>query len=79
MNLHQPIANYISAEILKDNRRAIGREEPLVSSCLIDSFSLVELALFVESIFALRRVRSWCEIGWTQFRCEPRLSKMIRS
>jgi len=54
MDLHGPIADYISAEILKDKRRAIGPEEPLISSGLIDSFSVVDLALFVESEFAVR-------------------------
>lgn len=54
MNLHQAIAEYISTEILKDEHRTIGLEEPLISSGLIDSFSLVDLALFVESSFGVR-------------------------
>lgn len=54
MDLHGLIADYVSAEILKDKNRTIGSEEPLISSGLIDSFSLVDLALFVESSCGVR-------------------------
>jgi acyl carrier protein len=42
------LAGFIAANILKQPKRQIGPNEPLISSGLIDSFSLVDLALFVE-------------------------------
>lgn len=48
------IAQYIAAEILRDNGRVIAYDEPLISSGLIDSFSLVDLALFIEETFSVR-------------------------
>lgn len=51
--IHQ-LSNYIAAEVLKQPRRQIALTEPLISSGLIDSFSLVDLALFVENNFGVR-------------------------
>ena len=45
---------YIAAKILKQPTRAIRADEALISSGLIDSFSLVDLALFVEDTFGVR-------------------------
>lgn len=47
------LANYIAAEFLKQPNRAINPDEPLLSSGLIDSFHLVDLALFVEDNFGV--------------------------
>ncbi len=47
------IAEYIASSILKQPKRQIGFEEPLISSGLVDSFSLVDLALFVEDKFGV--------------------------
>lgn len=47
------LAEYISAHILKDPTRTILPDEPLISSGLVDSFSLVDLALFVEDHFGV--------------------------
>lgn len=48
------ITTFISSEILKDPRRLIGADETLISSGLIDSFGLVDLALFIEDSFGVR-------------------------
>ena len=48
------IEKYVSAQILKQPGRKISAEEPLISSGLIDSFSLMDLALFVEDTFGVR-------------------------
>jgi acyl carrier protein len=48
------LENYIAAQILKQPNRKIAADEPLISSGLIDSFSLMDLALFVEDTFAVR-------------------------
>ena len=44
----------ISAEILKQSDVQIGMDEALISSGLIDSFSLVDLALIVEQLYDVR-------------------------
>ena len=48
------ISNFISAKILKQPNRVIDPEEKLISSGLIDSFSLMDLALYVEDSFGVR-------------------------
>ena len=47
------ISTYISTTILKQPRRKITETEPLISSGLIDSFSLVDLAMFIEDTFGV--------------------------
>lgn len=44
-------ASYLQSEILKQPNRTIDPDEPLLSSGLIDSFSLVDVALFIEDTF----------------------------
>jgi acyl carrier protein len=48
------VAEFVAKEILKQPDRQIGAEEPLISGGLIDSFHLVDLALFVEEEFGVR-------------------------
>jgi len=48
------IEKYIAADILKQPNRKIAADEALLSSGLIDSFSLMDLALFVEDTFGVR-------------------------
>jgi acyl carrier protein len=50
----QKLAGYISREIMKQPDRIIDPDEALISGGLIDSFSLVDLALFVEENFGVR-------------------------
>jgi acyl carrier protein len=47
----QKTGAYIASSILKQPNRAIKADQALISSGLIDSFSLVDLALFVEDTF----------------------------
>jgi acyl carrier protein len=51
--LVEQIIGYITTEILKDPSRQISEDQPLISSGLIDSFGLVDLALFVEESFGV--------------------------
>ncbi len=44
---------YVSNVVLKQPARKIRPDEPLISGGLIDSFSLVDLALFVEDTFGV--------------------------
>ena len=50
----EQLSQYIATEILKQPGRAIRPDEALISSGLIDSFSLMDLALFVEDTFGVR-------------------------
>jgi acyl carrier protein len=50
----EQITEFICVELLKDPTRRIREDEPLISSGLIDSFGLVDLALFVEDTFGVR-------------------------
>ena len=45
---------FIASKILKQPNRKIAPDEALVSSGLIDSFSLMDLALFVEDTYGVR-------------------------
>jgi acyl carrier protein len=49
--IQQTLSQYIAVNILKQSGRTIRAEEALISDGLIDSFSLVDLALFVEEAF----------------------------
>ena len=44
----------IAKDILNIPEKIISKDEPLISSSLIDSFSLVDLAMLIEDIFKVR-------------------------
>ncbi len=71
------LAGYIAANILKQPHRAIGTEEPLISSGLVDSFSLVDLALFVEDTFGVHL--DDVELNAQTFDTLAQLAALIRS
>ena len=48
------LATFIADEILRQPGREIAADEALISNGLIDSFSLMDLALFVEDNFNVR-------------------------
>jgi acyl carrier protein len=48
------LAKQIAEKILKQPKKVIAPDEPIISSGLIDSFSLMDLALFVEDTFGVR-------------------------
>jgi acyl carrier protein len=45
---------YIVTHILKQPKRVLRPDEPLLTSGLVDSFNLVDLGLFVEEKFGVR-------------------------
>jgi acyl carrier protein len=49
-----PLATFIAEKILKQPGKAIAVDESLISSGMIDSFSLMDLALFIEDTFGVR-------------------------
>ena len=44
----------ITKNLLKDPKMQLERTEPLISSGLLDSFNLVDLALIIEDLFGVR-------------------------
>ena len=48
------LETFIATQILKQPNRRIAPQEALISSGTIDSFSLMDLALFVEDTFGVR-------------------------
>jgi len=52
-DISNALNRYIATEIAKQPQRTLDPEEPLLTSGLIDSFHLVDLALFVEDQFGV--------------------------
>lgn len=50
----EKLNSYIATEILKRPDKQLDPNEPLISGGLIDSFSLVDLSLFVEQTWGVR-------------------------
>jgi acyl carrier protein len=50
-NIIITISTFIVTKILKQPKRVLTADEPLISNGLVDSFSLVDLALFIEKEF----------------------------
>jgi acyl carrier protein len=75
--MHQPIADFIANKILKQPKRVIRPDEALISGGLIDSFSLVDLALFVEDTFGVRIADS--ELNASTFDTIEQLANLIVS
>jgi acyl carrier protein len=53
-DLYKPLSEFIATNILKQSERVITPDEKLLSSGLIDSFSLVDLSIFIEDTFNVR-------------------------
>jgi acyl carrier protein len=47
------LSQYITTQVLRDPNRSLSPDEPLISSGIIDSFNLVDLAIFVEDAFSV--------------------------
>ena len=71
------LETYISAKILKQAGRRIEEDAALISSGLIDSFHLVDLALFVEDTFGVRIEDT--ELNAQSFDNLRQLTAMIRA
>lgn len=50
----EQLSNFLAEKILKQPDRKIADDESLIASGLIDSFSLMDVALFVEDTFGVR-------------------------
>ena len=51
--MRDELRNFITTELMRDPTYDLKDDEPLISGGLIDSFSLVELQLFVEQQFGV--------------------------
>jgi acyl carrier protein len=71
------LENYIAKELLKQPGRKIAPGEPLISGGLIDSFSLVDLALFVEENLGVRIDDT--ELNADTFDTLTQLAELIKS
>lgn len=71
------LARQIAVEMLKQPNRAIQPDEALISSGLIDSFHLVDLALFVEDTFGV--TIDDAELNADTFDTLQQLADLIRS
>ncbi len=71
------LSTKIADKILKQPGRVISMDEPLISSGLIDSFSLVDLAIIVEDEFGVRIDDS--ELNADTFDTLDALVKLIES
>jgi acyl carrier protein len=49
----QPLSQYIATSILQQPERKIDPGESIITSGLIDSFSLVDLSIFIEANFGV--------------------------
>ncbi|MEN6300966.1 MAG: acyl carrier protein [Anaerolineaceae bacterium] len=75
-NIIPTLATYIASKILKQPKRMIANDEPLISSGLIDSFNLVDMALFVEDTFGVHIDDT--ELNANTFDTLTQLAELIR-
>ena len=52
--MREQLRNFIVNSMIKDPAYPLMDDEPLITGGLVDSFSLVELALFIEETFGAR-------------------------
>ena len=71
------LAQQIAARILKQPKRNLKPDEPLISSGVIDSFSLVDVALLVENTYGVRIDDS--ELNAETFDTLNQLAELIRA
>ena len=71
------LSQLIAAKILKRPNRSIQPDEALISSGLIDSFNLVDVALLVEDAYGVRIDDS--ELNADTFDTLTQLADLIRS
>lgn len=71
------LEGFITKEILKQPDRNIAADEALISGGLIDSFSLVDLALFVEENLGVRIDDT--ELNADTFDTLTQLAELIKS
>ena len=76
IDINATLSQYIASQIIKQPSRNISPTEALISSGLIDSFHLVDLALFVEDTFGVHIDDT--ELNSEAFDTLEQLSDLIR-
>lgn len=76
-DIQAKLAGYITKEILRQPNRVIEPDQALLSSGLINSFSLVDLAMYIEDTFNVR-IEDF-ELNKETFDSLSQLSELIRS
>jgi acyl carrier protein len=71
-----PLSTFITTQILKQPGRTLTPDEKIISSGLIDSFSLVDLSIFIEDTFGVRIEDT--ELNADTFDTLAELSELIR-
>lgn len=51
--MKEQLAAFIKSELMRNTNYPLKDDEPLITGGLVDSFSLVELALFIEETFGV--------------------------
>jgi acyl carrier protein len=75
-DIEKDLTEYILTQIIKRPKYPLDKDTRLISSGLIDSFHLVDLAVFVEEKFGVRIDDS--ELNADTFDTVPQLSALIR-
>lgn len=75
-NIEDSLCQYIATQIIKRPNYQLGWEEPLISSGLIDSFHLVDLAVYVEETWGVHIDDS--ELTADTFDTVSQLASLIR-
>jgi acyl carrier protein len=75
-DIEATLADYIRTQVLKRPKYNLGNDDALISSGLIDSFHLVDLAVFVEEKFGVRIEDT--ELNANTFDTIAQLSALIR-
>jgi acyl carrier protein len=70
------LAAFIAENILRQPKRVIRPDEALISSGLVDSFSLMDISLFVEDTFGVRIEDT--ELNVETFDTLEQLAKLIQ-
>jgi acyl carrier protein len=71
------LAVYIANEVLRQPKRIISPDEALISSGLVDSFSLMDLGLFVEDKFGVHIEDT--ELNAETFDTLQQLAKLVQA
>jgi acyl carrier protein len=71
------LSSFIAIHILKQPKRIIKPDEPLISNGLVDSFNLVDLSLFIEQTFNV--IIDDTELNRETFDTLAQLTRLIQS
>lgn len=74
--IEDKLTTYITTQVIKRPRYNLGRDEALISSGLIDSFHLVDLAIYVEDTFGVHIDDS--ELNASSFDTLNQLASLIK-